>query len=107
MQIVYLEVWFIQKEQLLAGRFVLVVNGYHNDLISSIREGVQNSVSEEQLSQVEPKLRGGPPPLDTSWTMVSALLHDEQQALERSDETKGTYPFTLVQVQGGPGSDQG
>jgi ABC-type phosphate transport system ATPase subunit len=39
--------------------------------------------------------RGGPHRLDSDWTMISAFLHDEQQALERSnDETKETYPFT-------------
>lgn|GEM_PF-7064632 len=33
-------------------------------------------------------VRGGPHRLDSDWTMISAFLHHEQQALERSDETK-------------------
>ena len=39
-------------------------------------------------------LRSGPHRLDSDWTMISAFLHHEQQALERSNETKETYPFT-------------
>ena len=38
--------------------------------------------------------RSGPHRLDSGWTMISAFLHHEQQALERSNETKETYPFT-------------
>jgi hypothetical protein len=38
--------------------------------------------------------RSGPHWLDSDWTTISAFLHHEQQALERSNETKETYPFT-------------
>ena len=34
--------------------------------------------------------RAGPHPLDKYWTTISAFLHHEQQALERSNETKET-----------------
>ena len=32
--------------------------------------------------------------MDSDWTMISALLQYEQQALERGNKTKETYAFT-------------
>jgi transposase len=63
---------------------------------AAIEQELEQLTEHHRPPEAKPRTpkRGGPHRLDSDWTMISAFLHDEQQARERSNETKETYPFT-------------
>ena len=93
-KITYFDVRRVLMEERDVERYLGVQRPLNPGRVKDISAYVQTSDACFPTGIIIAVPRSGPHRLGSDWTMISAFLHHEQQAQERSNETKETYPFT-------------